>query len=59
MTSYIVRSISTISLYNLISVYADPVEELTGSVTGIGVADAVDDAPPPDPSPEEGFWTTA
>lgn len=59
MTSYIVKSISTPLRYDLISTYAVPVEELIGSVTGIGVADAVDDAPPPDPPPEEGFWTTA
>jgi hypothetical protein len=59
MTSYIVRSILTPFRYNIISIYAVPVDELTGSVTGIGVADAVDDVPPPDPPPEEGFWTTA
>lgn len=38
--------------------YAVLVDELTGSVTGIGVpeADGVGDAPPP---PPEAFWTVA
>jgi len=54
-----IKLIPTPFNYNLTSIYAVPVDELTGSVTGIGVADAVDDAPPPDPPPEEGFWTTA
>lgn len=40
------------------STYAVPVDELVGSVTGVAVAEGVDDALPPEPPPET-FWTVA
>lgn len=41
--------------YNTTFVYAVPVDELMGSVTGVAVAEGVDEAPPL----EEGFCTVA